>query len=267
MSVTQNLCQTPTATCGACCGLFNFRDHSRESLSTELRRHTSALAAVPRTAEAFSQKASELKASAPSSLFPLVRVCPLLGFLDDAEEKVGCLAHPAVIGEDLRDCGVYTSEICESFTCPSYIWLDDAMADLIRAACPDWYTYGLVVTDVEFVRAVLSRLVEDLARPVSAEELLTKALPQISLLFALKANAPGTARDGRVFGRFEDSGGDDPRMRMIDYEGLDVRSAREDLLVLCLGYAPANEAELSQARGLVQRHLASVASALTRAAA
>jgi hypothetical protein len=266
MSVSRNLCQTGAGTCGACCGLYNFRDHSKQLITAELRRHTDALVGVERTRDAFVAKAAELKATAPSSLFPLVRVCPLLGFLDDESSRVGCLAHPAVIGTDLRDCGVYTSEICESFTCPSYIWLDDEMADLIKAACPDWYVYGLVVTDVEFVRAVLSLLVEALARPVAASELLRTALPQTSALFALKAYAPGRSRDGRVFGRFEDAGGEDPKMRLIDYERFDTKSSREDLIVLCLGYAPETAAELQAARALVASHLSDVANALSAGA-
>lgn len=265
MSVARNLCQTKTATCGACCGLYNFRDHSKEAITAELRRHTEALRGIELTAAAFAAKAAELKASAPASLFPLVRVCPLLGFLDD-EARVGCLAHPAVIGTDLRDCGVYTSEICETFTCPSYIWLDDDMAELIQAACPDWYVYGLVVTDVEFVRATLSLLVEDLARPVSAGELLRCALAQTAALFAMKAYAPGRANDGRVFGRFEASGAEDPKMRLIDYERFGTESAREDLIVLCLGYAPETAEELQAARSLVAAHLRDLAKALSAGA-
>lgn len=264
MSVTTNLCQTGVGTCGACCGLYNFRDHSREAITAELVRHTAALKDVARTRDAFAAKASEIKATAPASLFPLVRVCPLLGFLDGDTQRVGCLAHPAVIGADLRDCGVYTSEICETFTCPSYIWLDDDMADLIKAACPDWYVYGLVITDVEFVRALLSLLVEDLARPVTAAELKRLALAEVAAFFALKAHAPLRRADGRIFGRFEDGGGEDPKMRLIDYDALATKSAREDLLVLCLGYAPETRDELEAARALVATHLACIAERLRR---
>lgn len=264
MSVSRNLCQSESLTCGACCGLYNFRDHSREAISAELRRHSDALKGAPHTREAFAAKAAALKASAPSSLFPLVRVCPLLGFLDEDDSRVGCLAHPAVISADLRDCGVYTAEICESFTCPSYIWLDDALAELIQAACNDWYVYGLVVTDVEFVRAILSLLVEELARPVTASELLRHALPQVGRLFSLKATASGRQNDGRIFGRFEDSGDEDPKMRMIDYDRFGTHSAREDLIVLCLGYAPQTAAELAAARTQVAQHLNDITQALLR---
>ncbi|MFL5319480.1 MAG: hypothetical protein ACJ790_07465 [Myxococcaceae bacterium] len=263
MSVRSNLCQTGTATCGACCGEFNFRDHSRQAIATELRRHTAGLRDVERTKEAFAAKAAEIKEAAPDALFPIVRVCPLLGFVDAAEEKIGCLAHPAVVGTDLRDCGVYTSDICETFTCPSYIWLDDATAELIRDACPDWYTYGLVITDVEFVRGCFTLFVNALARPVSADELRTKALPQIAALFALKAIAPDRPEGAKIFGRFEDRGEEDPHMRIIDTDALGVSPSAEDLLVLCLGYAPVAKLELLAARSLVQRHIDAVIEQLT----
>lgn len=266
MSVSLNLCQTGKGSCGACCGLFNFRDHSREAISAELRRHTEELRDVPRTREAFDAKAREIKERSPKPLFPLVRVCPLLGFLDGAESRVGCLAHPAVIGTDLRDCGVYTSDICETFTCPSYIWLDDDTAALIRDACPDWYTYGLVVTDVEFVRGVLSLIVDAMVRPISAAELRDRALPEMARLFSLKASAPDRPADARVFGRFEDVGTDDPGLRIIDTEKLGVQPAKEDLVVLCLGYAPRSAEELTRARALVCEHIAAVASKLAVAA-
>src|SRR5512138_1236835 len=100
------LCQRATASCGACCGLYNRRDHGRAALRAELARRTRALRDLPRTPEAFRAAAAALARGAPAPLFPSVRVCPLLGWLDPDERRVGCLAHPkATGGPDLRDCG------------------------------------------------------------------------------------------------------------------------------------------------------------------
>src|SRR5512146_2489004 len=156
------LCQRERASCGACCGLYNRADPSRAAVKAELRRRTRALAGVPRTAEAFRAAGAALEASAPPPLFPSVRVCPLLGFLDGAETRIGCLAHPVVTGgPDLRDCGVYDAAICESFLCPSFSWLTEeeaATAEDVAGADP--WLYGLVVTDVPFLRAVLAALAD-----------------------------------------------------------------------------------------------------------
>jgi len=263
VGVSLHLCQAGPASCGACCGQYNFADHSREAVTSELRRHTRALAEVPRTREAFAEAARALKAAAPSPLFPLVRTCPLLGFLDAAETRVGCLAHPLVTGgPDLRDCGVYTADTCETFTCPSFIWLDDGLAGLVRDACADGYVYGLVVTDVEYVRGALDLLTRALCRPVTAEELRQKALPEMAALLRLKADAPGRPAAGRVFGRFEHTGGEEPVLRTLDARALGCAPAPEDTLVLCLGYAPDSSEALEAARAVVRGAVSSVVAVL-----
>ncbi len=129
------LCQRDRGSCGACCGLYNRADPSPAAVKAELRRRTRALASTPRTAEAFRAAGARLEASAPAPLFPSVRVCPLLGFLDAGERRIGCLAHPAVTGgPDLRDCGVYDASICESFLCPSFSWLTEEEAAIAEDA-------------------------------------------------------------------------------------------------------------------------------------
>ncbi|HEX8537089.1 MAG TPA: hypothetical protein VF664_06465, partial [Cystobacter sp.] len=131
MSVSFHLCQPGRgASCGACCGLYNFRDHSRASLTARLAEQTEAFAALPPKHGAWrTQALALLESRRASPLFPAVRVCPLLGFVDEGRARVGCLGHPKVTGGvDLRDCGVYHAELCETFTCPSFTWLTDAQA-------------------------------------------------------------------------------------------------------------------------------------------
>ena len=50
---------------------------------------------------------------------------------------------------------MYDAEICESFLCPSFSWLSEEEAALAEVATGDFHLYGLVVTDVPFLRAVL----------------------------------------------------------------------------------------------------------------
>jgi hypothetical protein len=263
-----HLCQPGEgASCGACCGLYNFRDHSRSAISGALARQTDAVAQVPRTREAFGEVARSLRADRPAPAFPEVRVCPLLGFLDAPRTRVGCLAHPLQNdGIDLRDCGVYTAEVCQTFECPSFLWLTDAQARLVRAACPDWYLYGLVVTDVELVRGTLKWLEEVLARPLDPDTVVAsaKALTAVRRLFSLKEEA--SRRGGDSFGRFTPGEDGEPRLRTIDYAGLSAKVAPEDELVLCFGLPVASAEALATSRTEVRTRLEAVAGALVASA-
>lgn len=265
MSLPFHLCQPGAgASCGACCGLYNLAGHSRRSVAAALERRTQALRGVARTQEAYRAAAEALRAGDEPPLFAAVRVCPLLGFLDEARTRVGCLAHPAVTGgPDLRGCGAYNAHTCQTFECPSFLWLSAAQARLVRAACPDWYLYGLVVTDVELVRGCL-RLVEDeLGGAVDPDVLVAnpRALEAMRALFALREKAPGREESGAVFGRFDPDGAGDGALRMLDYAKLGCSAAAEDDVVLCLGYAPEGAGELVAARKLVRERVCAVAAA------
>ena len=267
MSVSFHLCQPGRgASCGACCGLYNFRDHSRATLTGQLAAQTEALRTVPHESEAWHAAARALLESRRESpLFPAVRVCPLLGFIDAEHTRVGCLGHPKVTGgADLRDCGVYRADICETFTCPSFTWLTDAQARLVHAACADWYLYGLVITDVEFVRGCLRLLEWELAGPVDPEALAARpaTLEAVRQLFALKETAPGRGTHAAVFGRFTPDTEGEPLSRTLDYAALGARASPEDEVVLCLGYVPTHLEELTRARELVRAHVKAVANAL-----
>jgi len=278
MSVSFHLCQPGGgASCGACCGLYNFRDHSRGALQARLQRHTAALAAVAREPAAFHAAARSLAAQdRAEALFPAVRICPLLGFLPQSAgapqgERVGCLAHPRVTGGvDLRDCGVYRAEVCETFTCPSFGWLGDAQARLIQAACADWYLYGLVITDVEFVLGCLRLLAWECGQEVAPARLQAHpaALAQLTALFRLKEEAAdGSAEPegGGVFGRFRPDADGEPRLQALDYAALGLHAAPEDDVVVCLGALPPSAAALQEARARVRHRVQAVAAALQQA--
>jgi hypothetical protein len=153
------LCQRGGATCGACCGLYNRADASREAAREDLRENTLALRGLPRTPEAFRAAAARRARELPAPLFPTVRTCPLLGFLDAGGERIGCLAHPSMTGGvDLRACGAYDALTCDAFLCPSHAHIREDEAELAARAAGDFYRYGLLVTDVPFLRAALGAL-------------------------------------------------------------------------------------------------------------
>jgi hypothetical protein len=270
MALSLHLCQPGGgASCGACCGLYNLRDHSRAGVARALARRTEVVRELPKTAEAYRAAAESLRERDEPPLFEAVRVCPMLGFLDDERTRVGCLAHPAVTGgADLRDCGAYNAHTCQTFECPSFLWLDAPQARLVRAACPDWYLYGLVITDAELVRGCLRLLSGELGGTVDPDTITAapSALAAMHALLALRETAPDRGEHGPVFGRFDPDGTGDGALRSIPYERLGLRAAPEDDVVLCLGYAPEHPEQLLAARALVREHVRAVARALAEAA-
>jgi hypothetical protein len=259
------LCQRAGASCGACCGLYNRTAHGEEALRHLLARRTRALAAVPRTAEAFAAAARALAADDEEPLFPSVRVCPLLGFLDEAETRVGCLAHPLAHssgrGPDLRDCGVYDVSICDGFFCPSHAWLSEAEAEIVVRACGDWYLYGLVVTDVPFLRACLTAIAEEVGASVQPAHLDDPRFRgALRRLLQLKEElAPGS--DG-LFGAFRPGSDGEPVPRSIDYGALDRARSPWDRILACAGADPRSGNDLDALEVEVERRLRVAADAL-----
>jgi len=250
-----DLCQRATASCGACCGLYNHREHGRAAIRAELGRRTRALRGVARTPEAFRAAAGALAAGGPAPLFPSVRVCPLLGFLDEAGTRVGCLAHPrATGGPDLRDCGVYDAKICETFFCPSFAFLTEEEAALAEVATGDLHLYGLVVTDVPFLRACLAAVAAGTGARVERRHLERASFrTALRRLLALKEElAPGS--DG-LFGAFAPGpdGGDVPRR--IDYASIGRETSPHDAILTCAGADPRSGNDLDRLEGEVRRRL------------
>jgi hypothetical protein len=247
------LCQRPTASCGACCGLYNRRDHGRAAIRAELSRRTRALRNVPRTREAFRAASAEL--AAPEPLFPSIRVCPLLGFIDEGETRVGCLAHPkATGGPDLRDCGVYDAKVCDTFFCPSFAFLSEEEAAIAEEATGDFHLYGLVVTDVPFLRACLGAVADGTGARVERRHLEVRPFrAALRRLLALKEElAPGS--EG-LFGAFA-SGPDDVEVpRRIDYAATGRPGSPYDVILTCAGADPRSGNDLDRLEAEVRRRL------------
>jgi len=256
-----SLCQGDRASCGACCGLYNRTDFSRGAVAAELRRRTRALAGAPRTREAFRAAARALEASGPSPLFPSVRVCALLGFLGEGEGRIGCLAHPAATGgADLRDCGAYDAAICESFLCPSFSWLSEEQAGIAEDAAGDWHLYGLVVTDVPFLRAVLEAVARGAGSGIERRHLRhAPFLSALRRLLALKTGlAPGS--EG-LFGAFARRPDGEPGERRIDYAALGRGASPHDAILTCIGADPRSGNDLDRVEAEVRRRLAAAVAA------
>ena len=232
-----SLCQQADASCGACCGIYNRDDLSREAVRRDLRRNTEIAARTPRTPEAFRGAAAARARELPAPLFPSVRVCPLAGFINRDEARVGCLAHPQVTGGvDLRACGVYDALTCDAFLCPSHALLGEEDAGLAALAAGDFYLYGLVVTDAPFLHAVLEGLAELAGRrPVPSDLDQAPFRRALHALLALKEDL-GAGSEG-LFGAFRPARGGEPTPagaaggspaeRILEALGADPRSGND----------------------------------------
>jgi hypothetical protein len=249
------LCQRAASSCGACCGLYNLADHSGPEVRRLLDARTDALSGRPRTVEAFRAAAGALREAGPAPLFPSVRVCPLLGWIDEGRSRVGCLAHPAATGgPDLRDCGAYDELTCEAFLCPSHAWLSEEEAEIADVTCADAHLYGLVVTDVPFVRGALSAVADLAGARVERRHLADEAFRRaLRGLLALKLELePGS--EG-LFGAFQPDRRGEPVPRRIDYQELGRERSPYDTLLTCVGADPRSGNDLDRLEGEVRRRL------------
>jgi len=251
-----NLCQRGRASCGACCGLYNRRAQSAPAIRALLARRTGVLASVPKTPESFRRAARDLAAAEEPALFPSLRVCPLLGFLDRAQTRIGCLAHPSSTGgPDLRDCGSYDRDTCEGFFCSAHEVLSEAEADLAAEICTgDPVLYGLVVTDAPFLRAALEAAALASGRPLTLGEMAAPPLREaLRSLVALKEElAAGSAG---LFTAFEPSGEERPEARDPETDSAEAR------LLACLGADPRSGNDLDRLEALIRARLSACAAA------
>lgn len=162
-----NLCRPDERkSCAACCGLYNVADGTGETLAQKLHHRTDLFFRTGRSADelvAFETSVRTAEATAPVD--PVIHVCEFTGFVDSERRIVGCLLHPTSPGNrgiDLRGLCHYGSLACRSFYCPAWESLDPAHIACVTAAVDDWHLYGLVITDVEFLRS-LFRLLEEVA--------------------------------------------------------------------------------------------------------
>ncbi len=157
------LCQVDRNTsCGACCGLYNVADSSRQVLEALLTRRTRAFKSMPREIDALDQFARDerTKINQPQP-FKEFHHCPFIGLIGETESRVGCLLHPMAdgnFGVDYRGLSYYGGLACRDYFCPTTRILDPDIKMLLRNLDIDWYAYGLIVTEAVLHRAVFEQI-------------------------------------------------------------------------------------------------------------
>ncbi len=169
------LCQvSSTVSCGACCGLYNLPNLSREKLEILLSERTEAFASVPRTEDGIYE--FKRKNKGPHRLsrpFPGFHHCPFLGFIGGEKNCVGCLLHPAIPGNndaDYRFLSWYGEQACSTYLCPTSRKLPTVYQSILTQTIDNWYVYGLIVTEHALVTAYFKEMEIRIGRPIAVSD-------------------------------------------------------------------------------------------------
>lgn len=252
-----HLCQPDhTKSCGACCGLYNFEDHSRKTLTALITQRTELFFSSGENPDPAAYQKKVPAIPTPPKLCETIHNCEFLGFVDKARRRVGCLLHPALHqGRDFRTCSFYGAELCDSHFCVSYSTLTPVEQKAVICSLDDWYLYGLVLTDVDFVKAFFTHIQNRMGDSIKAEKLENKEV-QNSLrnYFKLKESWQFSAHDKRL-GKYCFSEAE-YRIARIDYEkNWQMRPSQFDTIFVSLASGFKREGEVLAAESIIEEKI------------
>jgi len=231
-----HLCQPDLCkSCGACCGLYNYADSTRESLTGRLRGRTRLFHETVKTPADLKAFSDTIKKREPGEkLYEVIYCCEYLGFLDSDEKSVGCLLHPLQNdGVDMRDVSFYGMEMCNGHFCPSYHFISREEKLALIRIIDDWYLYGLCITDIDLVKEYFRFVGEGICEAVRPDRLKGK-LRDIALgFFSLKTSWPFRSPDTNRFGKYYFDGSQ-YMISHIDYDALGCERSKFDKIFLSL---------------------------------
>lgn len=248
-----NLCQPDASkSCGACCGLYNFSDHSRQTLLSLLQNRTWLFnSIVPKFGLDLYQRTVRNFEKIPP-LLPDVYNCEFLGFLDPLQKKVGCLLHPTLNqGNDLRRFSFYGLELCAGHFCLSYTYLTPMEQVAVLKALDDWYLYGLVITDLDLVKEFFKEVQTRLGDSIRYEKLKKeRTLMALREFFKLKENWKFAASKNRL-GKYYFSRGEYQTARLEYEERWQIKPSRFDKILLSLSSDFSSPQDVQEAELLI----------------
>lgn len=256
------LCQPdPGKSCGACCGLYNYVDSSREALVTRLRARTARYRDMVASPDDLPRYAAVTFAAEDfTKRYEVIYCCEYLGFLDAGEKKVGCLLHPmSNNGVDMRGVSFYGQEVCAGHLCPSHHFIPRNQQLILQKIIDDWYLYGLCLTDIDLV-VTYFRLIADLVgrelKPQYFDDHLVKSIALE--YFNWKTTWPFRSEDANRLGKYYFDGSQ-YMISHIDYEkfGRDISPFNAILLSLSSQFKTAGE--LERAESMIRANIDSIA--------
>ena len=248
------LCQPDKSkSCGACCGLYNYMNSSRSSLTERLRARTKRFHKIVKNKNDIEYYTSKIIAGEDlKKRYEVIYCCEYLGFLDNAERKVGCLLHPAQnSGLDLRDVSFYGQELCAGHLCPSHHFIPKSQSQILIKIIDDWYLYGLCITDIDLVKTYFRLLADHIGEEIKPEVFDNEALKKIVCqYFDWKITWPFRSPDTNRLGKYYFDGSQ-YMISYIDYEkhGRDV--SKFNTIFLSLSSVFKNTREIEEAENLI----------------
>ena len=248
------LCQ-PDAfkSCAACCGLYNYVDSSRESLTRRLRARSQRFSEVMKTRGDIAYYAKETLAQEEvRKRYEVIYCCEYLGFLDEQEKRVGCLLHPEQnSGIDRRAGSFYGQDLCAGHLCPSHQYIPQVQLQILIKIIDDWYLYGLCLTDIDLVTFYFRLLADRVGEELKPEVFDQGALKDIaSEYFNWKVSWPFRSPEVNRLGKYSFDGSQ-YRISQIDYNKFGREISPLNTIFLSLSSCFNQAEEIAQAERLV----------------
>lgn len=254
----RHLCQPDEhKSCGACCGLYNYRDNRREVLSERLRRRTEIFTLLRSDLQRYSHKVAVLEGA---KLYETIYNCEFLGFIDAGEKRVGCLLHPQLNdGVDLRVISFYGDVLCRQHLCPSHEKLSAVEKEMVVCLLDDWYLYGLCITDIDLVKTYLFHIQNALGEEFDPAQLDTSPTLKrlMKAFFSWKGHWPFRRTGALRFGKYYFLEGEYHSAR-IDYGRLGLDPSPYDGIFLSLASEFSDRIEVLTAEGMVRDNIEGV---------
>jgi hypothetical protein len=195
------LCQPDNKkSCGACCGQFNWQNHTRKAIQDILEQQTKLFLSLPNYNNLSEYKVQVNDSINNAKLFETIYNCEFLGFIDKEHTKTGCMLHPAVTKiPDLRNNCFYGTEICESHFCPGFECLRIVEQRAVIESIDDWYLYALIITDIDLVKEFFKHIENKMGESIKEKHLNKSGLNNaLKDFFQLKENWGFRAKENRL---------------------------------------------------------------------
>jgi hypothetical protein len=250
-----HLCQPDEKkSCAACCGIYNYTDNSRDSLEMRFLYRTRLFAKVRGNMLSLQDYRVIIRHRENTRrIYMTIYSCEFAGFLDEGFQRIGCMLHPELNkGMDMREKSFYGREICDGHFCPSYQKLESHEVRVILAVLDDWYLYGGVITDIDFIKTFFKIIQDRLGDSLDVK--VVESRPRLMEIFKryceLKTSWPFKDTTRPRFGKYYFVG-EDYDIARIDYGSIDAPVSLYDPIFVSLSSSFKSREELEAANRLM----------------
>jgi len=264
-----HLCQPDSSkSCAACCGIYNYVHNTRQELEYRLRYRTKLFDLVRRGDIDIGTYRNAIRHREDQKrIYKTIYTCEFVGFLDKRESRVGCMLHPMQNnGYDLREISFYGKGLCETHLCPSYYKLTQEEARVVVSVIDNWYLYGVVITDIDFVKALFRILQERIADAIDPVIVNSSYSLKSAFMryFRLKESWPYKDTSRPRFGKYFFVG-EDYDIAKIDYESIGAKRSPYDAILVSLSSEFRDKDTLDSANRMIDMIMDDLSTEYTKA--